>query len=284
VIDLGGRVAVVTGAAGGIGRALAEQLVARDMSVVLADVDEGGLATATSALADGGARVHAVPTDVADAASVEALADATVSKFGAVHVICNNAGVSGTFSRTWVAPPEDWKWVFDVNLWGVVNGIRSFVPRIIDAGEGHVLNTGSAACFEALPGLGPYAASKHAVLGISEALRRELIAAGVKVGVSVLIPGGIVKTAIFGAEQNWPTDRLGAAPQRDTDALPTLVRDAFRQAAVTEGVDPSVTASAAVAGILDDTFLISDDPTSLAQWGEHHAAVARGESPAWPPT
>lgn len=280
--ELAGRVAVVTGAASGIGRGLAEELASRDVSVVMADVEEGPLAAAAGELEANGARVLAVPTDVADGKSVEALADAAVSRFGAVNIACNNAGVSGMFGRSWATPEEDWRWVIDVNIWGVVNGIRSFVPRILATGdEGHIVNTGSAACFESLPGMAPYGASKHAVLGISEALKREMLAAGAPIGVSVLIPGKTINTKILDSDRNFP-DRLGA-PERDPDPLPAFIKNSFQQlfsASDDPGRSPAV---ATVDGILADAFMISDDPDLCATWGQHHAVLARGEGPTWPP-
>jgi NAD(P)-dependent dehydrogenase (short-subunit alcohol dehydrogenase family) len=218
---------------------------------------------------------------VADAASVDALAATTLDRFGAVHLVCNNAGVSGTFARSWTTTAEDWRWVFDVNVWGVINGIRTFVPILLEQEEGHVLNTGSAACFEALPGMAAYAASKHALLGISEALRRELDAAGARVGVTVFIPGGNIRTRILESERNWP-ERLGAVPARDDDLLPTMIRSTFTQV-FAGGADPITTVGAAVDGVRANTFLVSDDATLLATWGAHPADLARGAAPAWPP-
>ena len=277
--ELTGRVAVVTGAASGIGRALAQLLVAEGMKVVLADIEAAALGATASEFDDLGADIHVVPTDVSDAVSVAALAEATVSKYGAVHLVCNNAGVSGTFARTWMTSPDDWRWVLGVNVWGVINGISAFVPILLEQEEGHILNTGSAACFEALPGMGAYAASKHAVLGISESLRRELVAAGGRVGVSVFIPGGVINTKILESERNWP-DGV-PIPERDPDMLPTMIRSAFSQA-FAAGVDPRQTVGAAIEGIKTNTFLVSDDPTLLAEWGAHHATIATGAEPVWP--
>lgn len=277
---LDGRVAVVTGAASGIGRALSELLLERGASVVLADVEEAALAATAAELAPGGP-VLAVPVDVADADSVQALADAAVERFGAVHLLCNNAGVSGMVGRSWVTPIEDWRWVLEVNVWGVVHGIRSFLPILLAQEEGHVINTGSAACFETVPGMGPYGASKHAVLGISEALQLELLAAGAKVGVSVLIPGDVVNTPIMASTRNWP-ERLGAAPEADDDLISGIVRAGFTQA-MAAGVDPRRCAGAALDAVLDGRFLVCDDPDQLAGWGTHHGALAAGQNPAWPP-
>lgn len=277
---LDGRVAVVTGAASGIGRGLATCLAAEGMSVVLADIEEGALAETTADLAGDGADVAGIVTDVADASSVQALADAAVARFGAVHVVCNNAAVAGRFARTYAASPEEWRWVLDVNVMGVVHGIRSFVPILLEQDEAHIVNTGSAACFEALPGMGLYAASKHAVLGLSEALRRELSARGAPIGVTVLMPGGVVRSSIMSGERNWP-DRLGPLPDADDDPLPTMIRNGFAHA-VSNGVDPEVCARAGVEAIKRGDYLACDDAGLLAQWSAHHAAQGLGERPTWP--
>ena len=278
--QLGGRVAVVTGAASGIGRSLATLLAAEKMSVVLADIEEAALATTTAALASDGATVEAIPTDVSDAASVQALADAAVGRFGAVHVVCNNAAVAGRFARTYAASVEEWRWVLEVNVMGVVHGIRSFVPVLLEQDEGHIVNTGSAACFEALPGMGLYAASKHAVLGLSEALQRELHARGAPIGVTVLMPGGVVRSGIMTGERNW-LDRLGDLPPADDDPLPTLIRNGFT-AAVDGGVDPELCARAGVDAIKSGAYLACDDADLLREWSAHHAAQGVGQRPTWP--
>jgi NAD(P)-dependent dehydrogenase (short-subunit alcohol dehydrogenase family) len=265
---LEGRVAVVTGAASGIGRALAAGLVAEGASVVLADVD----GDAVRAVADEVGGVG-VACDVSDAESVQALADAAVSRFGAVHVVCNNAGVSGRFGRTWATPIEEWRWVMDVNVFGVVHGIRSFVPILLAQDEAHIVNTASAAAFEALPGMGPYAASKHAVLGLSEALRREI---SPHVGVSVLIPGGVVRSGIMSSPRLRPD-----LPDGDDDALPTMIRTGFTHA-IANGVDPSLCARAAIDGIKTNAYLVCDEPDQLAEWSAHHAAQGTGVIPTWP--
>lgn len=275
---LEGRTAVVTGAASGIGFALARKCVEAGMSVVMADVEATTLHAAAEDIGDA---VLAVPTDVADAASVDALAEAAIDRFGAVHLVVNNAGVSGTFSRTWVTSPEEWRWVFDVNVWGMINGIRTFVPILLQQDEGHVVSTGSAACFEALPGMAAYAGSKHAVLGISEALRRELQAAGSHVGVSVYVPGQNISTRILESVRNWP-ERLGDAPELDDDVLPTMIRTGFAQV-FAGGADPYLTIGAVLDGVRVDRFLISDDDELLATWGSHPADLARGAAPVWPP-
>jgi NADP-dependent 3-hydroxy acid dehydrogenase YdfG len=279
---LEGRVGVVTGAASGIGKAMAKVLAAEGVKVVLADVEEGALKVATDELAGTGADVLAHVTDVADAASVQALADATVAHFGAAHIVCNNAGVSGLVQQSWTAPSEDWQWVFGVNVWGIVHGIQAFLPILLQQEEGHVINTGSAACFEALPGMAAYGASKHAVLGISEALYREMRSINAPIGVSVLVPAGTVNTNIMRSERNWPSS-LGVAPTVDRDPVSQAVHTGFTHM-FANGNDPSVTVAPIPDAIRNDQFMISDDPAECANWGTHPTKLAAGENPSWPPT
>jgi NAD(P)-dependent dehydrogenase (short-subunit alcohol dehydrogenase family) len=190
---LSGRVAVVTGGAGGIGMALARAFAARGAKLVLADLDDAALDRATTALASEGATVHAVPTDVGDLASVQALADAAERRYGAVHVVCNNAGIA-LFGEIAQATHKDWDYTMRVNFWGVVHGVETFVPRLIAQGQGgHIVNTASMAGLVGMQWLGVYCASKFAVVGLTEALNREL--APHDIGVSVLCPM-IVETNI----------------------------------------------------------------------------------------
>ncbi len=187
------RVAVVTGGGSGIGAAMATAFAARGAKLVLADVDPVALARTTAALEARGAVVLPVETDVGDRAQVEALAVRTVDRFGAVHVVCNNAGiaVAGPLAD---ATPADWEYTMRVNFWGVVHGVSAFVPRLIAQGQGgHVVNTASMAGLVGMEWLGVYCASKFAVVGLTEALQRELRPHGI--GVSVLCPM-IVQTAI----------------------------------------------------------------------------------------
>jgi NAD(P)-dependent dehydrogenase (short-subunit alcohol dehydrogenase family) len=197
-----GRVAVVTGAASGIGLALARRLGAEGMRVVLADVEQPALATAAARLADEGLQALPVPTDVADPAQVDALRDAALQAFGAVHLVCLNAGVGGSHGPMWEIPRGDLEWVFGVNLWGVVNGIRSFVPVLLEQESAHVVTT--ASIFGLFAGsLGAYGASKHAVVALSEALYFQLRDAGADVGVTVLCPSAVA-TNFATNERNRP--------------------------------------------------------------------------------
>jgi NAD(P)-dependent dehydrogenase (short-subunit alcohol dehydrogenase family) len=187
------RVAVVTGGAGGIGSALARAFGARGAKLVLADLDEAGLATAVRELEQRGAEAFGVPTDVSKRASVEALAEATLSRFGAVHVVCNNAGIA-TFGPIAKSTDEDWRFTMGVNFWGVVHGVQAFVPRLIAQKQGgHVVNTASMAGLVGMDWLGVYCASKFAVVGLTESLHRELRAHDI--GCSVLCPM-VVETKI----------------------------------------------------------------------------------------
>ncbi|MBL7489417.1 SDR family NAD(P)-dependent oxidoreductase [Frankia sp. AgB1.9] len=202
---LEGKVAVVTGGASGIGAALGRAFVAAGCAVVLADVDRGALNAAAAAA---GGQVLPVVTDVSDPDAVDRLADQAFRHFGAVHVVCNNAGVS-TFNPVSNQALEDWHWVLGVNLWGVVHGVRTFLPRLLDLGQpAHIVNTSSiAGLMSGLAGLGPYAVSKVGVLALSETLRQELAMAGAPIGVSVLCPGSTA-TGILDSERNRP-DQLG---------------------------------------------------------------------------
>jgi NAD(P)-dependent dehydrogenase (short-subunit alcohol dehydrogenase family) len=193
--QLQGRTAVVTGAASGIGLAVAEAFVDAGMRVVMADVDEDNLRSHTASLADQGAEVIAVTADVRDPDAVEGVGAAAVEHFGKLHVAVNNAGVvNGGYS--WEISLEEWHRVVDIDLWGVIHGIRSFVPRILASGEeGHVVNTASMAAVLSLGRLGPYTVAKHGVLGLSDVLRAELASLQAPIGVSVVMPG-MIKTAM----------------------------------------------------------------------------------------
>lgn len=217
------RVAVVTGAAGGIGRGIALACAAAGMRLVLADLDAKGLDAVAEEVSGLGAPVLPVPTDVSDASAVDALADATLAEYGAVHVVCNNAGVS-TVGVQWETPLADWEWVVGVNLWGVVNGIRSFVPHLIEQDEAHIVSTSSMGGLMTGALLGPYTATKHAVVGLSKGLRAELAFKAPHVGVSVICPGEIHTEMI---------ERIKVEPSPESAAMLDRLR-----AVIAEGLPP----------------------------------------------
>jgi len=206
------KVAVVTGAASGIGRALTQRFARAGMKVVLADVEQQALEQATREIEATGAAALAVRTDVSQAAAVERLAQAALDKFGAVHVVCNNAGVV-TSAPTWMQTVADWDWVIGVNLWGVIHGVRVFTPILLSQGEeGHIVNTASMAGMINGPGAAPYNVSKFGVVALSESLHHELTMLGAPVRVSVLCPG-FVNTNIFDAARNRPAALAETAPK-----------------------------------------------------------------------
>jgi NADP-dependent 3-hydroxy acid dehydrogenase YdfG len=198
-----GQVAVVTGAASGIGLGLAHAFASRGLDVVLADIETDPLAQAVTAVEEQGVCALGVPTDVVDPTQVEALAQATLDRFGRVDVVCNNAGVASLGPPAWETPPADWEWVLSVNLGGVINGIRAFVPHLVAQNSGHVVNTASMAAVTVTTRHAPYVASKFAVAGLSEALRAELDVAAPNVGVTVVFPGS-TNTNIATAHRNRP--------------------------------------------------------------------------------
>lgn len=205
-----GKVAVVTGAASGIGRALAERCVQEGMKVVLADIEEQALLQVSRELTARGAQILTIPTDVSQAAEVEMLAQKVFETCSEVHLLFNNAGV-GAGKTAWESTLADWEWVLGVNLWGVIHGIHFFIPRMLEQqAESYIVNTSSVGGLTSGPGLSVYMASKHAVVSLSETLYHELTLRGASIGVSVLCPG-FVKTRIQDAQRNRPS-RLQNAP------------------------------------------------------------------------
>ena len=256
--DLSGQVAVVTGGASGIGRGMGEVFLERGMKVVLADVEATALEATVAELRERGGEVVGVECDVSSSDSVERLRDESLSHFGAVHVLCNNAGVAGGGGgATWEAPQADWDWVIGVNLMGVVYGIRHFIPVMIDQGTpAHVVNTASMAGL--VHGMGIYGVTKHAVVALSESMLSELRAAGHSIGVSVLCPGW-VRTRILESERNRPEARRpDPGPQRPE-------AEVFRQVVgklIEEGMDPAEVGRLVADSIETDRFYVLPHP----QW------------------
>lgn len=202
--------AVVTGGASGLGKGIGRALIAEGMRVVLADVEEAALERTASELGATG-----IVTDVSNAASVQALAEAVHRRFGAVHLVCNNAGV-GSLGRVADLTLADWRWMIGVNLWGVIHGVHSFLPLLrANADGGHILNTASVGGFVTMPGLGAYAVTKHAVVALSETLAQELADTRPPIGVTVLCPGP-TRTNIKTSSRNRPPS-LGRGGLEDVD-------------------------------------------------------------------
>ncbi len=278
--ELGGKVAVVTGAASGIGRAMAGRFAAEGMKVVLADVEKDALARAEAEMKAAGATVLAVPTDVSRGGEVGALARRTVDAFGAVHVLCNNAGVSPVMGASWELTEADWQWVLGVNLWGVLHGIRAFVPIMLTQdSEGHIVNTASMA---GLVGGGPwwstYGVAKHGVVNLSESLHRELAAAGSRVKVSVLCPAW-VKTQLMDADRNRPSALRNAPGAGGPPPQAALMEQAVRQFVV-GGTDPAEIAALVVDAIRDEKFYILPHPEWKEQIRTRMEGIIEERNPA----
>ena len=260
--NLDGKVAVVTGGASGIGRAVATRFAEAGMRVVLADIQEDALDRTASELAAAGHQVIGVRTDVSVGESVEALAATVMAEFGAVHVLHNNAGV-GVGGYLWTHTQRDWEWVLGVNLWGVIHGVRVFVPLMISQGEpAHIVNTASMAGLISVPGLGAYNVSKHGVVTLSETLERDLRIAGAPIGVSVLCPG-LVMTNIFESHRNRPGDISDEGQDPGLLGL-TAAADGSARADALESfgtmLTPEQVATAVLEGVVDDHFYILTHP------------------------
>jgi NAD(P)-dependent dehydrogenase (short-subunit alcohol dehydrogenase family) len=266
------KVAVITGGASGIGRAVAVRTAAEGMKVVLADIEEPALEATARALTAAGADVLAVVTDVSDASSVQALRDRALQHFGGVHLVHNNAGV-GVGGPIWEVTEEEWRWILGVNLWGVVHGISAFVPVLLEQGEGHVVNTASIAGLSSTPGLGPYTATKHAVVAMSESLFKDLRAAGAPIGVSVLCPG-FVQTGIAQSDRNRPD----WAPEHDPQSAGE--RSSFIQAMVDAGIEPQTVADRVVDAVRDGTFYILTHPEMKPAIALRHQDILDGRQPS----
>ena len=248
-----GKVAVVTGAASGMGLAFARRFAAAGAKIVLADVERPSLDAAVAELTKAGHEAVGVVTDVMSLESVHTLRDAALERFGRVNVVCNNAGVGGAPQPAgeWV-DMKTWEWVLGVNLWGVIHGVKAFLPHLLEHGDGHVVNTASMAGH--LPGWSPYAASKFAVVGLTEGLYSQLRVLGSTVGVSCLCPGW-VNTRIDESVRNrpeWAAPALDAPPPPpETEAMRAAISDLLRG-----GTDPAAVADLVHDAILSDRFWI----------------------------
>jgi len=269
--DFKGRVAVVTGAASGIGLAVTERFLAEGMKVVMADVEKGNLDKEVARLSAAGGDVVGVVCDVRDPDSVKDLAARTLSHYGAVHVLFNNAGVApaGPMLET---TPEDWRWIVDVNLLGVAYGVLTFGPIMKEAGEGHIINTASEAGHVSSAVLGMYTATKHAVVGLSESLYRELEGTGVSV--HCLCPN-LVKTEIFNSERNRDDGAELTASQTATIAP-------LREAITAMGITPTQVAGDIVDAMRADRFWIFTHDLTKQALAARHKDIEAGRNPTNP--
>jgi len=275
--DVAGKVAVITGAASGIGRGMAESFCDAGMKVVLSDIEEEALAKTTETLRKTGADVHAVIADVSKHEQIEALADQTLKKFGAVHVLCNNAGI-GTISRsTWETTLDDWEWIIGVNLMGVVYGIRTFIPIMLgqDA-DAHIVNTASLAGLTAGADNAPYAVTKFGVVALSEYLYLELQRAGSRIGVSVLCPG-FVDTNILDSERHRPAELPDASP-RPTGPVWDLMWDWFA-GQLKAGLSPRSVGDQVLSAIREGRFYILTHPDWNNMVEQRGSNIVEGRNP-----
>jgi len=280
VKQLQDRVAVVTGGASGIGLGMARALAGAGAKVVLADIEPEPLEVAAESLRESGAEAIGVTCDVADARSVDALRDETLSTYGAVHVLCNNAGVGGgTPAPIWDQPPDEWDWVMGVNVQGVIHGIQRFLPLMVEQGDGgHVVNTASMAGL--IEGGGIYGVTKHAVVALSEAIYRDARTRALPIGVSVLCPGW-VNTRIMESERNRP-EAPRPTPESENPMVQILQKLATEQ--VQKGMDPEEVGRIVVEAIQEERFYILTHPwEAMIRNRMEHVLEGQNPDPMMPP-
>ena len=267
--EFSNRVAVITGGASGIGYAMAERFAAEGMKLAIADIHQPSLDEAAAKLRAAGGGVLAQRVDVADADQVDAFADRVYGEYGAVHVLCNNAGVATRQIPVWEHQLASWQWILGVNLWGVIHGIHSFVPRMLAGGqEGHVVNTASmAGMVTGEANGGPYSASKHAVVSISESLYCEMKRDGAAISASVLCPGCVSTGIIANSDHDAPV------PSGFTGSM----------ADIPASFEPSFVASQVFEAIRDDRFYILATQDDFLGWMKmRHDRIQDGRNPAVP--
>ncbi len=272
------KTAVVTGAASGMGKAFCARFARAGMQVVAADIEQGALDAAVAELAATGAAVLGVRCDVSQAADHEAVLAAAVERFGSVNVVCLNAGVSGVNKTSWKLSVADWEWTLGVNLWGVVHGFRTFVPHLIDHGDGHVVTTASIAGHVSSPYGAPYNVSKHGVVTMSETLLHELRRAGSNVGVTCLCPG-FVATNILDSDRNRPDrrDRPAGSGATGPEGPNRFVEIARR--AIESGKPPAEVADLVHDAILSDQFWLFTDDAWDAPIAKRHREIEERAQP-----
>jgi NAD(P)-dependent dehydrogenase (short-subunit alcohol dehydrogenase family) len=282
--ELSGKVAVVTGGAGGIGKALCEELVAEGAKVVVADVQAELLEQTSAELKEQGGDVLGVTCDVTDPSSLQALADRTFDAHGACHLLFNNAGVGAPSAKPWESTPNDWRWVFNVNVMGVANGVMAFVPRMIEGGqEGHVVNTSSPnGGISHQPTAAVYAASKAAVSSFTETLQNQFVADGLQLRASVFYPsGGMLKTGMWESDKTRPAELARERP-RTTEPVTVAVLEerAKERGYELPWQDLNDLARVVLQGIKDERFVIMIGADSVGDSLRARADfLGRGECP-----
>lgn len=271
--ELTGKTAVVTGAASGMGRAFADRFARSGMNVVMSDIERPRLDEAVAAVSTHGTQVIGVVADVADGDSVDALGAATIDVFGTAHVVCNNAGVAGGITDGGL-DVDNWKWVVDVNFWGVIHGHRVFLPMMVEQGEGHIVNTASMAGHFA--GHSGYTASKWAVVGITLGLYHEMKGEETGVGVSCLCPGW-VNTEIANSDRNrpeWASPNALAEPDEQAEMRMQFLRDMLAG-----GMDPGEVADMVHEAVCEDDFWIFTDMSMVGLLADQHASIIENRNP-----
>jgi NAD(P)-dependent dehydrogenase (short-subunit alcohol dehydrogenase family) len=274
--ELKGKVAAVTGAASGLGRSMALAFAAEGMDVALADVDQANLSSVADEVQAQGARAITLRVDVSQVEQVEAFRDQTLARLGAIHVVCNNAGVS-PLGAVWENTPADWQWILGVNLWGVINGVRAFTRTLIAQNEGHIVNTASVSGLIAPPGSGAYNVTKHAVVALSESLHHDLRERNSAVGVSVLCPA-YVPTGIVDSERSRPKGLPKSEKSKET-----LAKEAMLRKAVSSGkVSADQVAQAVVAAVKEERFYILTHPRIKGAIQARMEDILEGRAPRNP--
>ncbi len=272
------RVAVITGGASGLGRALGERFGAAGVKVVLADINEQMLAETAETLRARGVTLATRRTDVAKGEDVERLADFALETFGAVHIVCNNAGVA-PLGVLWEADESDWRWALGVNVWGVIYGVRVFTPILLGQGdEGHIVNTASVAGLISPPGMGIYSVTKHAVVALTETLHHDLAAKTDKVKCSVVCPAYFPSNIAY-SERNRPAELRSERPKSEED----IARELQLFKAVKSGrLSAYDVADAAFAAVRDERFYVLTHPRILPAVESRAREILEGRNPASP--